>query len=1077
MTFESFFQTATGNSPYDYQCRLACGEGASTAKSETLVVGSDCQSQLINIPTGLGKTAAVVLAWLWNRVAHPNSAHRDKWPRRLVYCLPMRTLVEQTEAEVQKWSQTLLKNSAELGIGEQTLEDLKWMAENSPVILMGGEDAEEWDIYPEKPTILIGTQDMLLSRALNRGYGMSRYRWPMHFGLLNNDCLWVMDETQLMGVGFETSAQLDGFRHIGKTPTFGECPTWWMSATLDEVRLATVDHSKPIAGWLSEKLSAAEQSCGRPRELLTAQKQLSPAPFSLNTTTKGNYAKQLAALVKDRHQTDTLTLVVVNRVSRAREVFEALTDGKNPLYAREKVALIHSRFRLVDRERHTRLLFGNGDRIVIATQAVEAGVDVSARLLVTELAPWSSLVQRMGRCNRRADIGDAQVLWVDIQPKDEKDDLVRPYSTTELGKARAAVEQLTSASPQILRDVVVPPESVVRPVIRRRDLADLFDTTPDICGQDLNVSRYIRDGDDNDVECFWRNTMGDAPLRNEKPPQRIELCRVSIGDAVKFFERKTTHTWRWNPLEKKWENAEKPRPGGVYLLAMTSGGYDDDLGWTGDPKSQPTPLPPDVGNPDSHDGEPDTFSGSWQTIAEHTQLVVERTTALAAALVGNTTFAPVLRTAAQWHDIGKAHCEFQKMLRNDDDARGSQLWAKSENKNGKCARQGFRHELASSLAWLLKGPADSVERDLVAYLIAAHHGKVRLSIRSLPNEIGNPMDPDALFARGIWQGDRLPSVALGEFGTPEITLDLSFMKMGEGPHGLSWLARTVALRDRLGSFRLAFLETLLRSADARASKLEKMHVSDNLSPDDLAGQHPALAVAPGGTQAPDSVGGDPARRSREHGVREGTSCSGEDSRDTRPDRATRYIETAQGVLSYSELAPLLANRVTAVEASIFKGELSSVILDEGFLLELHRRIAGDLVPEWAGRWRDIAVTAGTLEPPPPYQVPILMRGYALDLQARWPAAAVGAPDLLIELLAFAEGRFLTIHPFRDFNGRTIRVFLLELLRRLDLPRVLLAPQTLADRSEYIAALEAADHLDWHPLVVIWQKRLINAPSR
>ena len=62
---------------------------------------------------------------------------------------------------------------------------------------MGGEEKTDWDIYPEREAILIGTQDMLLSRALNRGYGMSRYRWPMHFGLLNNDALWVMDETQL----------------------------------------------------------------------------------------------------------------------------------------------------------------------------------------------------------------------------------------------------------------------------------------------------------------------------------------------------------------------------------------------------------------------------------------------------------------------------------------------------------------------------------------------------------------------------------------------------------------------------------------------------------------------------------------------------------------------------------------------------------------------------------------------------------------------------------------------------------------------------------------------------------------
>lgn len=48
---------------------------------------------------------------------------------------------------------------------------------------MGGEETDlDWDVWPEKPAILIGTQDMLLSRALNRGYGMNRYRWPMHFG-------------------------------------------------------------------------------------------------------------------------------------------------------------------------------------------------------------------------------------------------------------------------------------------------------------------------------------------------------------------------------------------------------------------------------------------------------------------------------------------------------------------------------------------------------------------------------------------------------------------------------------------------------------------------------------------------------------------------------------------------------------------------------------------------------------------------------------------------------------------------------------------------------------------------------
>jgi CRISPR-associated endonuclease/helicase Cas3 len=825
MNYAKFFQTARGDqqAPYAYQCRLACGPDARPEQPETLAGGAKCQSQLISIPTGLGKTAAVVLAWLWNRVAIPSihtlpsTLNLAPWPRRLVYCLPMRTLVEQTEKEVRKWlGDALWDGDAKTRRGKVGVH-----------VLMGGEDAGEWDIYPEENAILIGTQDMLLSRALNRGYGMSRYRWPMHFGLLNNDALWVMDETQLMGVGVETSSQLDGFRHDGKMPTVGVCPTWWMSATLDEARLATVDHPKPADGWPTLALSDAEKSSGRPKELITTPKKLSSTPLALNAVTKGDYAKQLAALIKERHQPGTLTLVVVNRVSRAREIYAALTmagkKGKQtppPAYDPEHVALIHSRFRPVDRERHTQLLFGKGDRIVIATQAVEAGVDVSARLLITELAPWSSLVQRIGRCNRYADILDAEVLWVDIVPKDDKDDLVLPYQKAELDKTRAAIALLTDASPQTLRGVTVAEEKVIRPVIRRRDLVDLFDTTPDICGQDLDISRYIRDGDDNDVQFFWRDiTKDESPTDKEPQPLRNELCRVSLGDAAKFLKNDKVRAWRWNPLEREWEPAKSARPGAVYLVAADCGGYDDVLGWTGDFKPQLlTTHRPSAGDADSHDGNRSTFTGQWLALDRHTADVVRETSDIAVTLGLTAEEAATLHTAALWHDIGKAHAAFQAMLRSGDVSREGTLWAKSANKDGRCVRRGFRHELASALAWLLAGPQDTPERDLVAYLIAAHHGKVRLSIRSLPEETGDPEDAERLFARGIWQGDELPAIQFGGLAIPETTLDLSFMKMGEGPHGPSWLARAIALRDRFGPFCLTFLETLLRAADARASR-------------------------------------------------------------------------------------------------------------------------------------------------------------------------------------------------------------------------------------------------------------------
>ena len=151
-------------------------------------------------------------------------------------------------------------------------------------------------------------------------------------------------------------------------------------------------------------------------------------------------------------------------------------------------------------------------------------------------------------------------------------------------------------------------------------------------------------------------------------------------------------------------------------------------------------------------------------------------------------------------------------------------------------------------------------------------------------------------------------------------------------------------------------------------------------------------------------------------------------------------------------------------------------LDENLIAEFHRLICGDLTPDWAGKWRAVEVTVGPLTPPTPHLLPMLMRDYVLDLQARWEGMAADDIDLTLEFLAFAEGRFLSIHPFRDFNGRTIRVLLTELLRRLDFPLVNLAPQTDAGRAAYFTALEAADRRDFQPLVNIWRDRLAHAET-
>ena len=175
--FADWFKRATGNEPYPFQLRFACEPKL---------------PELVEVPTGMGKTAMAVLGWLWRR-RFADEKVREATPRRLVYCLPMRVLVEQTIGEANKWIAELEKHYP------------NEMAQPPNIhILMGGDLDKDWDAYPEADAILIGTQDQLLSRALNRGYAMSRYRWPMHYALLNNDCLWIMDEVQLMGVGLTT---------------------------------------------------------------------------------------------------------------------------------------------------------------------------------------------------------------------------------------------------------------------------------------------------------------------------------------------------------------------------------------------------------------------------------------------------------------------------------------------------------------------------------------------------------------------------------------------------------------------------------------------------------------------------------------------------------------------------------------------------------------------------------------------------------------------------------------------------------------------------------------------------------
>ncbi len=850
MDVHDLYQAATGHAPYPYQAALAT---------------SIDLPNLLYVPTGVGKTAAATLAWLYRRRYAPSDIQK-KTPRRLVYCLPMRTLVEQTRNAVLDWLAGLgIPSEGENGIGVH--------------LLMGGTDAGDWYAHPERNAILIGTQDMLLSRALNRGYGMSRYLWPVQFALLNNDVLWVLDETQLMGVGLTTSAQLAGLRR--KLNVYGRNHTLWMSATLDADQLSTIDHPKPRSGsWTVVKIESADVVNERVAKLLNARKICKRAAVSLNLDTKDQYPRSLADFIQASHVAGTLTLVVLNRVARAQEVFSSLQKHYAKLDVVPELALVHSRFRKADRDgiqsralNDESISTSDQGRIVIATQAIEAGVDISATTLITEIAPWSSLVQRFGRCNRRGKCGidglpEANVYWIDIDTTDTKKSAnnALPYDPLELDVARNVIAKLDDVGPATLSAEHVETPKLLVHVLRRKDLVELFDTTPDLSGNDLDVSRYIREGDNTDAHVYWRQW----DLTDGTPPQPIrkdgavafpaacreELCNVSVaalrGNSgfVKKARDKGYQAYTWNSLDKQWQSVHPNavRPGMTLLFHAKVGGYDPHLGWTGELKNSPvSDLRPEAGLlEDSMDS--DDTAATPLTISQHLKDVGESAEQLTRNLLDDASEIPsdaVIR-AAWWHDVGKAHPAFQGALFVMNDALDvNELWAKSGRRgylryqvsSGKLPadyvdevastdavltaaqyRPGFRHELASAIAWLQQYPCEE-NADLIAYLIAAHHGKVRLSIRSMPNE-QRPPNTEQLFARGIWEGDCLPAVKIGNVEqdvSEEVSLSLECMRLGNSNSGFSWLSRSIALRDQYGPFRLAFLETLVRVADWRGS--------------------------------------------------------------------------------------------------------------------------------------------------------------------------------------------------------------------------------------------------------------------
>lgn len=818
-SFSSWFQQVTGFAPHRWQTEL----------------GSEAEphSRLIRIPTGFGKTLGVVGAWAYNRLILQN----EDWPRRLVFCLPMRVLVEQTVGAIQE----LLR---QMGVDVEVH------------MLMGGVESAEWHLSPDRPVVLVGTQDMLLSRALNRGYAAARARWPMEYGLLHTDCLWVMDEVQLMDVGLTTSVQCQAFRQL--QPRGSKSVTWWMSATLQPAWLQTTEFQAELR-TLEERLLAIRPS-ERTSSLFAIQKPVRKLeiPATEDKDNKAFVEEILRAHFDAPSESETgrITLVIVNTVALAMSLYEQLTKKKQLKEAGVDLRLVHSRFRGVEKEKwreeflQREFCAPGVDRLIISTQVVEAGVDISATTLISELAPWPSLVQRFGRAARYG--GTAQVLVVDRKLSEKR---CAPYEEVELVAAAAALERISDVGARSLEEFEEELQLQDREflkqlypyaplhVLQMEELRDLFDTDPDLTGNDVDVSRFIRSGEERDALVWWWEFQEkDAQPSETLQPSRRALCAAPVRELQEWLCGKTEplkdnmQAWVWSYQDGEWKKLRRSdiRPGCVLLINARCGGYSPYSGFIGRPtpkdesfvtaglEKQPTQ---DL-QTDLSEAQEDLSEAPYKTIATHGAEVAARVAQLAQTLQLSERMGELLALAARWHDLGKAHPAFQGAIQKDKRAASVReredlakapdaVWRKGKSLYG--ARRGFRHELASALALLegvrrvqadhegLLGPyrelleqgvlpsvpveeteesvllrelaeLSALELNLVAYLVCSHHGKVRVSLQTSPADQEAKLGPrvPSLPLRGVCEGDVLPSVPLmSEKGAAETLPSLS----------------------------------------------------------------------------------------------------------------------------------------------------------------------------------------------------------------------------------------------------------------------------------------------------------------
>lgn len=345
--------------------------------------------KMCGLPTGLGKTS-VIHIWLLALAVNPSL------PRRLVYVVNRRTVVDQATDEAEKLREVLSRPGP--------LRDA--LAKHCAVAPRPGEaplaistlrgeraDNAQWRRDPAAPSIIVGTVDMVGSRLLFSGYGCGFRSKPLHAGFLGQDALLIHDEAhlepafqQLLEAIREeqfASREARPLRVMALSATGREQADFTLS--VDDEKHDIVRRRLNAKKGL--RFHAIADRKELPDRAAAAARQLEGRVIVFLTSL--DHVEKCAALLrKSKKQVATLTGTMRG--------YERDSLVRHPVLARF-LARPADGAKLHD-----------GTVYLVATSAGEVGIDLSADHMVSDLPPFDALAQRLGRVNRYG-YGDARV--------------------------------------------------------------------------------------------------------------------------------------------------------------------------------------------------------------------------------------------------------------------------------------------------------------------------------------------------------------------------------------------------------------------------------------------------------------------------------------------------------------------------------------------------------------------------------------------------------------------------------------------------------------------------------------------